>query len=93
MGGSYEPKKNNSVYSGHNTRHTRVYGTNRMSFGSEPPRTIRRHTYEHNANAKVVADIGEVDIEIPTNQVDVVKDSKTSHTAYKTKGDIDCLIN
>ena len=46
---------------------------------------------EHNTDAKKIADVCEMYVEIPTNGVDVVKDSKTCDTSYKPKGAINCV--
>ena len=43
--------------------------------------------------AKVIAQIGEIDIKIPTNHIDIVKDSKACNTTHQTKGAVYCLIN
>jgi hypothetical protein len=34
-----------------------------------------------------------VDIEIPTDRLNVIEDSQACHAAYKAKGHIDRLIN
>ena len=48
---------------------------------------------KHHANTQEIADVGEVDIEIPADHVYVVEDSKTCYKAYKAKGNVDGLIN
>ena len=48
---------------------------------------------KHHANTQEITDVGEMDVEIPADQVHVVEDSKACHDAYKAKGNVDGLIN
>ena len=48
---------------------------------------------EHNADAKKVTDIGEVYVEIPTDHMDVIKDTKACDTAHKAERAINGLEN
>ena len=44
---------------------------------------------EHNAEAKEIADVGEVNVEIPADRVDVIENSRTGHTAHEGQGAVD----
>jgi hypothetical protein len=48
---------------------------------------------KHNTDAQEIADIGEVNVEIPTDRVNVVKDSKACHEPHESQGNVDGLIN
>ena len=48
---------------------------------------------EHYADAQEIADVGEVNVEIPTNYIDVIEDSQTCDTSHKAQGAIDGLKN
>ena len=48
---------------------------------------------EHNGYAKEIADIGEVDVEVPANNIDVIKDAEAGNAANKTEGAVKGLIN
>ena len=48
---------------------------------------------KHNANAKEVTDICEMNVEIPTNYVNVIKDSKTRNKAHKSERTVNSLEN
>ena len=48
---------------------------------------------KHNTNAKEIADVCKVHIKIPTEQVDVVKNSETCNTSYKPECAINCVEN
>ena len=50
-------------------------------------------TYFVDANAKIVAQVCKVHVEIPTDRADVIKDSKTCDTTDKSEGAINCVIN
>jgi hypothetical protein len=48
---------------------------------------------DHHAKAKEIADVGEVNVKIPTDRADVVKNSKAGDEAYETKRAINGLEN
>jgi hypothetical protein len=48
---------------------------------------------KHHADAKKITDIGEVNVEIPTDRIDIVEDSKACNDTYKSEGHVDSLIN
>jgi hypothetical protein len=48
---------------------------------------------KHNADAKEVADVGEMHVEIPTDHTEVIKDSKTCDSSDKSEGAVNCVIN
>jgi hypothetical protein len=48
---------------------------------------------KHYADAKEVTDVGEVNVEIPADHADVVKDAKASYKADKAKRAINGLEN
>ena len=50
-------------------------------------------TCDHNAKAEEITDVCEMNIEVPTDSIDVVKDTQGSYRSYKTKRTIDGLKN
>ncbi len=48
---------------------------------------------KHNADAKVIADVGEMHVKIPTNRLNVIKDSQACNHTNKAERAIDGLIN
>jgi hypothetical protein len=48
---------------------------------------------EHNAEAEEIADIGKVYVEIPTDRMDIVKDTRRCNAAYESKRTIDRVKN
>ena len=48
---------------------------------------------KHHANAEVIADVGEVYVEIPADQIDVVEDTEACDEANNTQRAIDSLKN
>ena len=48
---------------------------------------------EHDTDTEIIADVGEMDVEIPANDIDVVEDSETCDTANKSQRAVDGLKN
>ena len=48
-------------------------------------------TGKHNSQAKIIADVCEVNIAIPADHTDIVKNSQAGNTAHKAKGAINRL--
>jgi hypothetical protein len=47
----------------------------------------------HNAYAKEVANVGKMHVKIPTNRLDIVKNTKTSNAPNETKRTVNGLKN
>ena len=50
-------------------------------------------TCDHNSKAEEITDVCEMNVEVPTDSVDVIKDTQGSYRSYKTKRTIDGLKN
>jgi hypothetical protein len=48
---------------------------------------------KHHAEAKKIADVGKVNVEIPTYRVDIIKDSRACDNAHESERAIDSLID
>jgi hypothetical protein len=48
---------------------------------------------QHHADAQEVAQVGEVNVEIPAEHIDVIKDAPRCHQANQTQGAIDGLVD
>jgi hypothetical protein len=48
---------------------------------------------DHHTKAEEITDVCEMNVEVPTDRVDVVKDTQGSYRSYKTKRTIDGLKN
>jgi hypothetical protein len=48
---------------------------------------------KHHAEAKKIADVGKVNVEIPTYRVDIIKNSRACDNAHESERAIDSLID
>ena len=48
---------------------------------------------KHNTDAKEIADVGKVYVEIPTDHIDVIKDTERSNAAHQSECAINCVKN
>jgi hypothetical protein len=48
---------------------------------------------QHNTNAKEIADVRKVDIKVPSDGVNVVKDTQACDDAHEAKGKVNGLVN
>jgi hypothetical protein len=47
----------------------------------------------HNAYTKEITDVGKVNVEIPTDHIDVIENSEARYTSYETERAVNSLEN